>query len=81
VRSALRRATRSDIRIGDVKVSSSRRWLQLVWVALRVGVLVLGIATLVYGQLIRGVVYVLVAIALFAEAFVKRRSRRGKVSE
>ena len=62
------------------RVMTSRRW-HWVGVALRVGVLVLGIATLVYGHPIRGVVYLLVAIALFAEAFVKRRVRRGKASE
>jgi hypothetical protein len=46
-----------------------------------VGVLAPGIATVVYGEPIRGVVYLLVTIALFAEAFVKRRIRRGKANE
>jgi hypothetical protein len=58
---------------------TSRRW-RGVGVALRVGVLVLGIANLVYGEPIRGVVYLLVAIALFAQAFVKRQIRRGTAS-
>lgn len=62
------------------KVITSRRW-RWIGVALRGGVLVLGIVTLAYGVPIRGVAYLLVAIALFATAFLKGRARRRRANE
>jgi cobalamin synthase len=81
----LRTADTSSVAVDRIealvqRVMTSHRW-RWVGIALRVAVLVLGIVTLAYGQPIRGVAYLLVAIALFAAAFVKRRIRRGKVRE